>query len=76
MSTSNLLHMLKNCKQVLPKVIWEELCRHPSRQKMDSPAVCASCAMPTADESSHSAAGMLHPHHTDGHTTMARTALA
>ena len=37
--------------------------RHPSRQRMHSPASCAiSCAMPTADESSHSAAGTLHPH--------------
>jgi len=32
-------------------------------QRMDSSAVCAtSCAMPTADEDNHSAAGMLHPH--------------
>jgi len=37
------------------KVIWEELRRHSSRQWMDSPAACASCAMPTADESNHSA---------------------
>jgi len=34
---------------------------------MDSPA-----AMPTADESNHSAATTLHPHHTDGHMTMAQ----
>jgi len=33
------------------------------------------CAMPTADESNHSAAGTLHGHRTDGHTT-AYTALA
>jgi len=43
-------------------VIWEEPRRHPSRQRMDSPAACASCAMPTADESNHSAADMLHLH--------------
>ena len=49
------------CKQVLPKVIWEEPRRHPSWQRMDSPAACASCAVPTADESNHSAAGTLHP---------------
>jgi len=37
--------------------------RYPSRQKMDSPALCATiCAIPTADESSHSATGMLHLH--------------
>jgi len=29
---------------------------HPSRQRMDSSTVCASCAMSTA-------AGMLHPYH-------------
>ena len=28
----------------------------PSRQRMDSPAACASFAMPTVDESNHSAA--------------------
>jgi len=33
---------------------------------MELPAACASCAMPTADKSSHSAAGMLHPYHIDG----------
>ena len=32
-------------------------------QRMDSPAFCGtSCAMPTADESNHSAAGTTHPH--------------
>jgi len=32
-------------------------------QRMDSPTVCAtSCATSNADESNHSAAGMLHPH--------------
>jgi len=42
-----------------PKVIWEEPRRYPTRQRMDSPAACASCAMLmlTADESNHSAAG-------------------
>jgi len=30
---------------------------------MDSPAACASCAMPTADMSNYSAMGTLHPHH-------------
>jgi len=44
----------------------------PSRQRMDSLAAChylcnAHC--------SHSAAGTLHPHCTDGHTTTAYTAL-
>jgi len=29
---------------------------------MDSCAACSSCAMPTADESNHSAAGMPHPY--------------
>jgi len=34
------------------EVIWEESCRHPSRQRMDSPAACATiCAMLTAGES-------------------------
>jgi len=37
-----------------PKVIWEDLRHHTSRQKMVSPAACASCAMPTADESNSS----------------------
>jgi len=52
-----------------PKVIWKEPRRHPSRQKMNSPAACASCAMPTADESNHSAAryATSTPHgHNDG----------
>jgi len=40
-----------------PKVIWEQPRRHPSRQRMDSHAARSICAMPTADESSHSAAG-------------------
>ena len=35
---------------------------------MDSHAVCANYTMPTADEFNHSTAGMLHQHHTDGHT--------
>jgi len=44
-----------------PEVIWEE--PHPLTQRMDSSAACASsCAMPTVDETNHSAAGMLHPH--------------
>jgi len=34
----------------------------PLQQRMDLPAACASCAVPTADESSHSAVGTLHPH--------------
>jgi len=59
-----------------PKVIWEESRRHPEWQRMDSPTACASCTMPTADEANHSAASTLHSHHTDGHTTMAYTALA
>ena len=37
--------------------------RLSSRQRMHSPASCAACcAIPIADESSHSAAGTLHPH--------------
>ena len=37
--------------------------RYPSRQRMDSPASCATnCAVPTADESNHSAVGTQHPH--------------
>jgi len=42
-----------------PKVIRKQPRRHPSWQRMDSPA---ACAMPTADESNHSAAGTLHQH--------------
>jgi len=60
-------------KQFLNKVIWEELRLHPSWHKMDSPAAYDSCEMPTADKSSYSAAGMLHPHHTDRHMTMEYT---
>jgi len=48
----------------VPKVTWEEPRRHPSRQRMDSLTACASCTMPTADESNHSAAGTLHPNRT------------
>ena len=34
---------------------------YPSRQRLDLPASCVtSCAVPTADESSHSATGTLH----------------
>jgi len=52
-----------------PKVTWEEPRRHSSRQRMNSAAVCATiCAMSTADESNHSAAGTLHPHRTDRRT--------
>jgi len=29
--------------------------------KMDSPTACASCAMPIAGKSNHSAAGTTHP---------------
>jgi len=51
----------------IPKVIWEESRCHPTRQRMDSSAACASCPMATADESNHSAAGTLYihtvPHH-------------
>jgi len=35
----------------------------PSWQKMHSCAACASCAMSTADKSSYSAMGTLHPYH-------------
>ena len=48
----------------------------PSWQRTDSPAVCASCAMTTADESNHSAASILYPHHTHEHTKTVYTALA
>jgi len=50
-------------------VIREELRRHPSWQRVDSPTACASCAMPTADEFNHSATGTSTPHrwtHDDG----------
>jgi len=40
------------------------------------PVACASCAILTADESSHSAIGTLLPHHTYRHTKMAYTTLA
>ena len=57
-----LLRCWQSVKQVLPEVTWEEPRRHPLRQRMDSPASCAtSCAMPTTDESNHSAAGTTHP---------------
>ena len=42
--------------------LWRALC-HPSWWRMDSSASFAtSCTMLTADESSHSAVGMLHAH--------------
>ena len=44
-----------------------QLHRHPSQQRMDLPAACASRAMPTTAESSHSATGTLYPNCTDGH---------
>jgi len=38
-------------------------CHYPSWQKKDSLASCdTSCAIPTADESNHSAMGTLHQH--------------
>jgi len=40
----------------------EEPHRHQLRQRMDSPAACASCALPTWDESNHSPADTLHRH--------------
>jgi len=43
---------------------------------MDSPAACDSSAMAIADKCNHSAAGTLHPNHTDGQTTTVCTALA
>jgi len=64
-------------KQVLFNIIWEQPHRNPSRQRMESSATCATiCAVPTADESNHSATSMLHPHHADIHSTTAYTALA
>ena len=37
--------------------------RYPLRQRMESPASCAtSCAIPAADESNHSATGIRHIH--------------
>jgi len=50
--------LLLNCKSHLGRAL-----SPPSRQRMDSPTVCASCAVPTAYESNHSAMGTLHPHH-------------
>jgi len=35
----------------------------PIQHRMHSSTACASCTMPTADESSYSANGTLHPHH-------------
>jgi len=57
---NNTLLMKANSHSIWPeqrvwRVIWEELCRHPSQQRMDSPTACAGCATPTADESNHSA---------------------
>jgi len=43
-----------------------------SWQKMHSSTACASCAMSTAEESNHSTAGMLYPHHTNGHTSLSK----
>jgi len=47
-----------------PEVIWEEPRRRPSRREWTHLLRVhdTSCAMPTADESNHSAAGTLHPH--------------
>jgi len=42
--------------------------RHPLWQRMDSSAACASCAMPTVDESNHSAAWTLLVTSTDNAT--------
>jgi len=53
-----------------PKVIWEEACHHPSWQNGLTCCICsAHCS---ADESNHSATGMLHPHHS---TTLMHTIL-
>ena len=49
-------------KQVLPKVIWEERVATPHGRECTR-LLCASCAMSTADKSSYSAAGTLHPYH-------------
>jgi len=55
-------NVLSDNKQVLPKSFGNSALP-PSRQRMHSSASCAiSCAMLTADESSHSAAGRVHPH--------------
>jgi len=51
--------------QVLHKLIWQEPGRHSSSQTMHAFTACASCAMHTADKFNHSAAGTLHPHHTE-----------
>ena len=49
-----------------PKSFGKNHVATPHGKKMDSPTVRASCALPTADESNHLVAGMLHPHHRDG----------
>jgi len=59
-------------EQVLPQSHLGRAHLHPSWQRMDSPAACASFAVPTADESNHSVAGTLYPHHTDGHTSLSK----
>jgi len=47
-----------------PKVIWEEYVAIPHGRECSRllRTCAASCAVPTADESNHSAAGTLHPH--------------
>jgi len=47
---------------------WEGLRRHPSRQRTDSPT---ASTMPIDDQSNHSAAGTLHPHHSTHFCTTA-----
>jgi len=50
-------------KTCLPRSHLGRVRRYPSRQRMDSPASCATDgAVPTANESNHSAAATLHPH--------------
>jgi len=53
MSTLN-----KSCQSHLGKAH-----SYSSQQRMHSSAACVSCAKSTADKSSYSAAGMLHPYH-------------
>jgi len=46
----------------LPQSHLRRACRYPSLQRMHSSTACASCAMSTADKSSCSSAGTLHPY--------------
>jgi len=62
---------ISNINQLSPKSFGKMQC-HLSWQRMDSPAACASCAMPTTDESNYSAASTLYPHYIDRHTSLSK----